>query len=103
MLFSMLVVETGLYAYQLGRFFKNSEFIKSSLKHYKIDFNLLNKTINCCIQDVVVVVAPPPRISWSSHLRVPLKEANLDFYSWITSAASKGFFHRLVVLCYVGT
>ena len=27
-----------------------------------------------------------------------LKEANLDSYSWITSAASNGFFHRLVAL-----
>ena len=32
-----------------------------------------------------------------------ITEVNLDFHFWINSAASKGFFHRLMVLCCVGT
>ena len=33
----------------------------------------------------------------------PLKKANLDYHSWITTAVSKDFFHRLMMLCCVGT
>ena len=47
----------------------------------------------------VVAVGPHPRIFWSDHPLIPQK-ANLNSHSWITSVASKGFFHRQVVVLY---
>ena len=45
-----------------------------------------------------------PLLQESLGVAIPelFKEANLDSHSCITSAASKGFFYRLVAWCCVG-
>ena len=81
-------------------------FSSYNKKWYNLVENLflhLNRSSIMFFSIVLSLLLPLPQ----GHLGVTIpqtpKEANLDSYSWITSAAFKGFFQNLVAWCCVGT